>query len=46
MVDLIVDRREMKTVLARVLQFMGARPAPVTPPPMAVAGAIDSESPS
>ena len=46
MVDLIVDRREMKTVLARVLQFMGAQPAPVTPPPMAVAGAIDSDSPS
>jgi acetyl-CoA carboxylase carboxyl transferase subunit beta len=46
MVDLIVDRREMKTVLARVLQFMGAQPAPVTPPPMAVAGAIDGDSPS
>ncbi len=46
MVDLIVDRREMKTVLARVLQFMGAQPAPATPPPMAVAGAIDGDSPS
>jgi acetyl-CoA carboxylase carboxyl transferase subunit beta len=46
MVDLIVDRREMKAVLARVLQFMGAQPAPVTPPPMAVAGAIDGDSPS
>ena len=46
MVDLIVDRREMKTVIARVLQFMGAQPAPVTPAPMAVAGAIDGDSPS
>src|SRR5688500_1282577 len=45
MVDMIVDRREMKAVLSRVLQFMGAQPAPVDEPPMAVAGAIDSDSP-
>ena len=45
MVDLIVDRREMKTMLARVLQFMGAQPAPVLPPPMAVAGAVDGDAP-
>ena len=45
MVDLIVDRREMKTVLSRALQFMGARPAPVVSPPMAVAAAVDGESP-
>src|SRR5688572_19401759 len=45
MVDLIVDRREMKTLLARVLQFMGAQPAPVLPPPMAVAGAVDGDAP-
>jgi acetyl-CoA carboxylase carboxyl transferase subunit beta len=45
MVDLIVDRREMKTVLARALQFMGAQPAPVLPPPMAVAGAVDGAAP-
>jgi acetyl-CoA carboxylase carboxyl transferase subunit beta len=43
MVDLIVDRREMKNVLGRVLPFMGAQPAPVIEPPMAVAGAIDSD---
>jgi acetyl-CoA carboxylase carboxyl transferase subunit beta len=45
MVDLIVDRREMKAMLARLLQFMGAQPAPVLPPPMAVAGAIDGDTP-
>ena len=45
MVDLIVDRREMKTLLSRALQFMGAQPTPAMPPPMAVAGAIDADSP-
>jgi acetyl-CoA carboxylase carboxyl transferase subunit beta len=45
MVDLIVDRREMKNVLARVLQFMGAQPAPVVPPPLAVAAATERDSP-
>jgi acetyl-CoA carboxylase carboxyl transferase subunit beta len=45
MVDLIVDRREMKNLLGRVLPFMGAQPAPVIEPPMAVAGAIETESP-
>ena len=45
MIDLIVDRREMKTVLARMLQFMGARPAPVQAPPLAVA-AVDADSPA
>ena len=45
MVDLIVDRREMKTVLARVLPFMGAQPAPVVGPPMAVGAAVETESP-
>jgi acetyl-CoA carboxylase carboxyl transferase subunit beta len=43
MVDLIVDRREMKNVLGRVLPFMGAQPAPVIDPPMAVAGALGSD---
>jgi acetyl-CoA carboxylase carboxyl transferase subunit beta len=43
MVDLIVDRREMKNVLGRVLPFMGAQPAPVIEPPMAVAGALGSD---
>ena len=46
MLDLIVDRREMKTVLGRVLQFMGAQPARALPPPMAVAGAADAEPPA
>jgi acetyl-CoA carboxylase carboxyl transferase subunit beta len=45
MIDLIVDRREMKNVLSRVLQFMGAQPAPLVSPAMAVAGVIDSDSP-
>ena len=45
MVDLIVDRREMKTVLARVLQFMGAQPQPVAGAPMAVGAAVETESP-
>jgi acetyl-CoA carboxylase carboxyl transferase subunit beta len=45
MVDLIVDRREMKNVLGRVLPFMGAQPAPVIEPPLAVAGAVDTDSP-
>jgi acetyl-CoA carboxylase carboxyl transferase subunit beta len=45
MVDLIVDRRELKNVLARVLPFMGAQPAPVIEPPMVVAGAINSDAP-
>ncbi len=43
MLDLIVDRREMKAVLGRALRFMGALPAPVATLPMAVAGAIDGE---
>jgi acetyl-CoA carboxylase carboxyl transferase subunit beta len=45
MIDMIVDRREMKTVLGRVLPFMSAQPAPVSELPMAVAGAINTESP-
>jgi acetyl-CoA carboxylase carboxyl transferase subunit beta len=45
MIDMIVDRREMKNVLGRVLPFMGAQPAPVIEPPMAVAGAVDAETP-
>src|SRR5919106_540249 len=45
MIDMIVDRREMKNVLGRVLPFMGAQPAPVIQAPMAVAGAVDADSP-
>jgi len=44
MLDLIVDRREMKALLGRALRFMGAQPAPV-PPSLAVAGAVDGEPP-
>ena len=36
MIDLIVDRREMKATIAQALRFMGAVPAPVAEP--AVAG--------
>ncbi|MGH9256078.1 MAG: acetyl-CoA carboxylase, carboxyltransferase subunit beta [Vicinamibacterales bacterium] len=43
MLDLVVDRREMKAVLARVLRFMGAEPVPPEPRPMAVAAAADTE---
>jgi acetyl-CoA carboxylase carboxyl transferase subunit beta len=35
MLDLVVDRREMKSVIARALRFMGAKPAaaPIAVPP-------------
>jgi acetyl-CoA carboxylase carboxyl transferase subunit beta len=42
MIDLVIDRREMKATIARALRFMGARPAPVAPS-LAIAGAVDSE---
>ena len=29
MLDMVVDRREMKPVIGRILRFSGARPAPV-----------------
>ena len=36
MVDLVVDRREMKSVIAKALRFMGAAPhEPATDPPPA-----------
>src|SRR5688572_7923225 len=44
MLDLIVDRREMKALLGRALRFMGAEAAPPEPPPLAVAGALDADS--
>jgi acetyl-CoA carboxylase carboxyl transferase subunit beta len=42
--DLIVDRREMKAALGRILRFMGASEAPATPqiPAPAVAASVDS----
>ena len=45
MLDLIVDRREMKIVLGRALRFMGAQPAPDVSPSVVVAGAVDAEPP-
>ena len=41
MLDMVVDRREMKSLLSRV-RFMGAAPAPPQPP-VAVAAAADAE---
>ena len=32
MLDLVVDRRDMKAVVARALRFMGAELAPTTVP--------------
>jgi acetyl-CoA carboxylase carboxyl transferase subunit beta len=42
MIDLVVDRREMKATLARALRFMRAEPAAEEPPALAVAG-VDAE---
>jgi len=42
MIDLVIDRREMKAALARALRFMGAAAAPAPPPPLAVAAAGDA----
>jgi len=39
MIDLVIDRRELKTALARALRFMRAQDAPVDARPLAVAGA-------
>jgi acetyl-CoA carboxylase carboxyl transferase subunit beta len=36
MLDMIVDRREMKSALARALRFMGQRPVEAAPPAAAV----------
>ena len=43
MLDLVVDRREMKATLGRVLRFMGVEPALAAMPPLAVAGVVDAE---
>jgi acetyl-CoA carboxylase carboxyl transferase subunit beta len=39
--DLVIDRREMKATLGRVLRFMGAKEAPVIPQPAPVAASVD-----
>ena len=44
MVDLIVDRREMKAVLASTLRFMGAESAPDEQPVMVTTGAVEIET--
>jgi acetyl-CoA carboxylase carboxyl transferase subunit beta len=43
MIDLVIDRRELKSALSRALRFMRAQPAPVEEPTLAVAGAVDPE---
>jgi hypothetical protein len=48
MLDLVVDRREMKTVIANALRFMGAVPQPpplVAPVPDEQASAITEPAP-
>jgi acetyl-CoA carboxylase carboxyl transferase subunit beta len=42
MIDIVVDRREMKTLLGRMFRFMGANPPPPEPP-VSLAVAVDSE---
>jgi acetyl-CoA carboxylase carboxyl transferase subunit beta len=45
MLDLIVDRRDLKATLARALRFMRAEPAPVArPQPIAVAASASSRT--
>lgn len=45
MVDLIVDRREMKATIARALRFMGAESPAAAAPQMAAVGAAEGETP-
>jgi acetyl-CoA carboxylase carboxyl transferase subunit beta len=37
MLDLIVDRRDLKATIARALRFMSVKPVPVHPPAIAAA---------
>jgi acetyl-CoA carboxylase carboxyl transferase subunit beta len=41
MLDLVVDRREMKTLISNALRFMGAQRIPAVPQPQAVAVAAE-----
>jgi acetyl-CoA carboxylase carboxyl transferase subunit beta len=43
MIDLVIDRRELKSTLGRALRFMRAEMAAVDTPILAVAGAVDPE---
>jgi acetyl-CoA carboxylase carboxyl transferase subunit beta len=44
MLDLVVDRRDMKAAIARALRFMRAEPAPVAPPPLTAAAAATPDA--
>ena len=44
MLDLVVDRRDMKATLSRALRFMRAEPAAITPVPVGVGALSSSES--
>ena len=44
MLDLVVDRRDMKATLSRALRFMRAEPAAMTPVPVGVGALSSSES--
>jgi acetyl-CoA carboxylase carboxyl transferase subunit beta len=44
MLDLVVDRRELKSSIARALRFMRATPAPVPEPAAPVFAAVSGES--
>jgi acetyl-CoA carboxylase carboxyl transferase subunit beta len=44
MLDLVVDRRDMKSTLSRALRFMRAEPAAMTPVPVGVGVLSSSES--
>jgi acetyl-CoA carboxylase carboxyl transferase subunit beta len=44
MLDLIVDRRDMKAAIARALRFMRAEPAPVEAPPLVTAAAATPDA--
>src|SRR4051812_2401639 len=45
MIDLVVDRREMKAALSRALRFMGAQPAVPAPQPVAVGAGATADRP-
>jgi hypothetical protein len=45
MLDLIVDRRDMKTTLGRMLRFMGAKPAVSGCARDGHGGSVDAEPP-
>src|SRR5262245_41296470 len=46
MLDLIVDRREMKSTIAGAFRFMGAVPTPAVPEPSAEAEPLEAEEPA